>query len=215
MPAPRDASALHATTPPVPLDPLLMVHPRLVSPGHNRMHIDDCSLDANIRAVLTRLLLAGSSTSDAAQAAFGHGVAIMARPTGRRSQSSHDSYRAFVTTRSGLDTMPTSGQDDDIAEAGTDSRAPDAAHGAARRSGTVPSAATLTPPAAPADLLAALAKTPYEWGRHMFETTALDARMAACKLTMKDPADLLILRQTLFEELGPPFIWIFYTSVLE
>ena len=48
----------------------------------------------------------------------------------------------------------------DIEEAGTDSRAPVDAHGAARRSGTVPRAATLTPPAAPADLREALAKTP-------------------------------------------------------
>ena len=49
----------------------------------------------------------------------------------------------------------------------------------------------------------------------MFDTTTLDARMAVCKLTVKDPADLLILRQILFEELSPQFMWIFYTSVLE
>jgi hypothetical protein len=53
-----------------------MVHPRSPSPGHTRTHIGACSSDANRRAVLARLLLDGSSTLDAAQAAIGHGAAI-------------------------------------------------------------------------------------------------------------------------------------------
>jgi hypothetical protein len=112
--------------------------------------------------------------------------------------------RAFVTTRSGLDTMP---RNDDIEEG--------AAQGAPRRLGTVPRAVLLTPPAAPADLRAALATIPAEWGRRMFDPASLDTRMAACKLTVKHPEDLLVLRQALFDDLCPPITWILRTSVLE
>jgi hypothetical protein len=90
-----------------------------------------------------------------------------------------------------------------------------AAQGAPRRLGTVPSAALLTPPAAPADLRAALATIPAEWGRRMFDPASLDTRMAACKLTVKHPEDLLVLRQALFDDLCPSITWILRTSVLE
>jgi hypothetical protein len=90
-----------------------------------------------------------------------------------------------------------------------------AAQGAPRRLGTVPRAALLTPPDAPADLRAALATIPAEWGRRMFDPASLDTRMAACKLTVKHPEDLLVLRQALFDDLCASITWILRTSVLE
>jgi len=54
-----------------------MGQPRWSSPGHNRTHIGVCLLDTNRRAALARILLDGSATLDAAQAALGHGAAIM------------------------------------------------------------------------------------------------------------------------------------------
>jgi hypothetical protein len=106
-------------------------------------------------------------------------------------------------------------RNDDIEEAGPDLRAPHAAQGAPHRLGTVPRAALLTPPEAPADLRAALATIPAEWGRRMFDPASLDTRMAACKLTVKHPEDLLVLRQALFDDLCPSITWILRTSVLE
>jgi hypothetical protein len=106
-------------------------------------------------------------------------------------------------------------RDNDIEEAGPDLRAPHAAQGAPRSLGTVPSDALLTLPEAPADLSAALATTPAEWGRCMFDPASLDTRMAACKLTVKHPKDLLVLRQALFDDLCPSITWILRTSVLE
>ena len=39
--------------------------------------------------------------------------------------------------------------------------------------------------------------------------------MTACKVTVKAPEDLLVLRQTLFDELDPSITWILYTSIFE
>jgi hypothetical protein len=49
----------------------------------------------------------------------------------------------------------------------------------------------------------------------MFDPASLDTRMAACKLTVKHPEDLLVLRQALFDDLCPSITWILRTSVLE
>jgi len=54
----------------------LMGRPRSSSPGHNRTHIGVCSPDTNRLVALTRILLDGSATLDAAPASIGHGAAI-------------------------------------------------------------------------------------------------------------------------------------------
>jgi hypothetical protein len=61
---------------------------RWSSPGYNRTHIGVCLQDTNRRADLARILLDGSGTLDAAQAAIGHGAAI--RP------AEHRVFLAFV-----------------------------------------------------------------------------------------------------------------------
>ena len=137
-----------------------MGQPRWSSPGHNRTHIGVCLPDTDRRAALSRILLDGSATLDAASAAIGHGLALTAaefrvlafvswvelhpcqqaashlpctRPPDRllpdRSRDSlrglrrgshyRAAHRAFVTTRSGFDTMARRRQetDDDITEA--------------------------------------------------------------------------------------------------
>ncbi len=77
--APLDASAFSAHLRPCSGSAGLMVHPRWSPQGHNRTHIGVCLLDTHRRTALARLLIDGSSTPDAAQAAVGHGVAIAAR----------------------------------------------------------------------------------------------------------------------------------------
>jgi hypothetical protein len=64
----------------------------------------------------------------------------------------------------------------------------------------------VTPPSMPGDLRSALAM-PTTFGPKMFEITALHAVSAAFKVKVKDAEDLLLLRDWLFEELGPPYMW--------
>jgi hypothetical protein len=66
----------------------------------------------------------------------------------------------------------------------------------------------------PADLRAALAM-PTTFGPKLFEITALLAVAAACTVKVKDAGDLLLLRHCLFEELGPPYMWVVMLSVVE
>jgi hypothetical protein len=61
----------------------------------------------------------------------------------------------------------------------------------------------VTPPPMPADLRTALAM-PTTFGPKLFEITVLHDVSAACKVKVKDAGDLLLLRDWLFEELGPP-----------
>jgi hypothetical protein len=74
--APRDASAFPAHPRPCSGSAGLMGQPRWSSPGHNRTHIGVCLPDTDRRAALSRILLDGSATLDAASAATGHGAAI-------------------------------------------------------------------------------------------------------------------------------------------
>ena len=55
-----------------------MGQPRWSSPGRNRTHIGVCLSDTDRRAALSRILLDGSATLDAASAAIGHGLALTA-----------------------------------------------------------------------------------------------------------------------------------------
>jgi hypothetical protein len=64
-----------------------------------------------------------------------------------------------------------------------------------------------------ADLCAALAP-PTVFGPKLFEITMLLAIVAACK-PIKDDGDLLLLRETLIEELGPAYMWLIMLSVVE
>jgi hypothetical protein len=72
----------------------------------------------------------------------------------------------------------------------------------------------VTPSSMSADLRTALAM-PTTFGPKMFEITSLIAVAAACKVKVKDDGDLLLLRDWLFEELGPPYMWIVMLSVVE
>ena len=72
----------------------------------------------------------------------------------------------------------------------------------------------VTPPSMPADLSTVLAM-PTTFGPKLFEITALHAVSAACKVKVKDAGDLLLLRDWLFEELGPPYMWTVMLSVVE
>jgi len=56
-----------------------------------------------------------------------------------------------------------------------------------------------------ADLHSALAM-PTTFGTKLFEITALLAVATACKVNVKDNGDLLLLRDWLLEELGPPYM---------
>jgi hypothetical protein len=56
---------------------------------------------------------------------------------------------------------------------------------------------------------------PTTFGPKLFEITALLAVSIACKVKVKDAGDLLLLRDWLFEELGPPYMWIVMLSVVE
>ena len=66
----------------------------------------------------------------------------------------------------------------------------------------------------PADLLTALAM-PTTFGSKLFEITVLHAVSAACKVKVKVVGDLLLLRDWLFEEFGPPYMWTVILSVVE
>ena len=175
--APRDASAFSAHPRSCSGSAGLMGQPRWSSPGHNRTHIGVCLPDTDRRAALSRILLDGSTTLDAASAAIGHGLALTAaefrvlafvslvelhpcqqaashlpctRPPDRllpnRSRNSlrgscrgsnyRAAQRAFVTTRSGFDTMARRRQetDDDVTEA--DDTAGAATSGGASTRGT-------------------------------------------------------------------------------
>ena len=114
--------------------------------------------------------------------------------------------RAFVSTRAGTDTMARGGQDaneDDIMEAGDStfssaSRAPGRSHHLL----CLLTSAQLSP-------------LPTHSARSCLEITALLAVEANCKLTVKDAGNLLFLRDWIFEELGPPSMWIIMLSVVE
>jgi hypothetical protein len=66
----------------------------------------------------------------------------------------------------------------------------------------------------PDDLRTALAM-PTTFGPKLFEISTLHAVSAACKVKVKDTGDLLLLRDWLFEELGPPYMWTVMVSVVE
>jgi hypothetical protein len=72
----------------------------------------------------------------------------------------------------------------------------------------------VTPPSMPADLRTSLAM-PTTFGPKLFEISTLHAVSAACKVKVKDTGDLLLLRDWLFEELGPPYMWTVMLSVVE
>jgi hypothetical protein len=72
----------------------------------------------------------------------------------------------------------------------------------------------VTPPSMPADLLTALAM-PTTFGPKLFEITVLHAVSDTCKVKVKDVGDLLLLRDWLFEELAPPYMWTVMLSVVE
>jgi hypothetical protein len=66
----------------------------------------------------------------------------------------------------------------------------------------------------PADLRTALAM-PTTFGPTLFEITSLHAVSTACKVKVNDTGDLLLLRDWIFEELGPPYMWTVMLSVVE
>jgi hypothetical protein len=66
----------------------------------------------------------------------------------------------------------------------------------------------------PDDLLSPLAM-PTTFGPKLFEISALHAVSAAYKVKVKDTGDLLLLRDWLFEELGPPYMWTVMLFVVE
>ena len=78
--------------------------------------------------------------------------------------------------------------------------------------------ATMTPPAperprTPDDLRDAL-RTPDSFGVKLFEINVLQAIFAAFP-EVKDAGDLLILRETLLEELGPAYMWLINLSLVD
>jgi hypothetical protein len=228
-----------------------MGQPRWSSPGHNRTHIRVCLPDTDRRAALSRILLDGSATLDAASAATGHGAAIRpadlriflafvllvlhpcqqavshlpcTRPPDRllpdrprdslrglrRGSHYRAAQRAFVTTRSGFDTMARRRQETDYEITEADDTAGAATFGGAPTRGT----RQVTPPSVPDDLRTSLAM-PTTFGPKLFEISTLHAVSAACKAKVKDAGDLLLLRDWLFEELGPPYMWTVMLSVVE
>jgi hypothetical protein len=73
----------------------------------------------------------------------------------------------------------------------------------------------VTPPSMSADLLHAALALPITFGTNLFEITVLLAVATVCKVNVKDTGDLLLLRDWIFEELGPPYMWIVMLSVVE
>jgi hypothetical protein len=125
------------------------------------------------------------------------------RPARQSVSSGSHTHRAFITTRAGFDNMARRHRDtyDEITEA--DNTAGAATFGGAPTRG--PRQVTL-PVSMPADLPTAL-DMPTTYGPKLFEITALHAVSAAYKVKVKDTGDLLLLRDWLFEELGPPYMW--------
>jgi len=66
----------------------------------------------------------------------------------------------------------------------------------------------------PDDLHTALDMTT-TFGPKLFEISILHAVSADCKVKVKDAGHLLLLRDWLFEELGPPYMWTVMLSVVE
>ena len=64
------------------------------------------------------------------------------------------------------------------------------------------------------DLFTALAM-PTTFGPKLFEISALHTVSTDCKVKVKDAGDVLLLRDWLFEELGPPYMWTVMPSVVE
>jgi hypothetical protein len=63
-----------------------------------------------------------------------------------------------------------------------------------------------SPPSIP-DVLRTALVPPTSFGTKLFEVTALLSVATDCK-SMKDAGDLLLLRDSIFEDLGPPYMWI-------
>ena len=72
----------------------------------------------------------------------------------------------------------------------------------------------VTMPSMSADLRTVLAM-PTTFGPTLFEIISLHAVSTACKVKVNDAGDLLLLRDWLFEELGPPYMWTVMLSVVE
>jgi hypothetical protein len=121
-----------------------------------------------------------------------------------------NSRRAYVTTRAGTDTMARRRQDDDDEITQTDDTACDASFGGSSLRDT----RQVTPPSMSADLRTDFAM-PTTFGPNLFEIPTLYAVSAACKVKVKDTGNLLLLRDLLFEELGPPYMWTVMLSVVE
>jgi hypothetical protein len=102
----------------------------------------------------------------------------------------------------------TDADEDDITESGDTASA--STFGGASMRGT----RQVTPPLTPADLRTALAP-PTTFGTNLFEVTTLLAVATACKLNIKDAGDLLLLRDWIFDELRPPYMWIIMLYVVE
>ena len=138
------------------------------------------------------------------------------RPRQRRPEGSRDRFfQAFAVTRAGTDTMPTRRDDDEEITADAASEAP--ARGVrAPRFG--PRGASMTPPAperpaTPDDLRTALGP-PTSYGVKLFEVAVLLAILKACP-DVQDAGDLLILRETLLEDMGPAYMWLINMSLAE
>ena len=119
-------------------------------------------------------------------------------------RSHRPAARAFVTTRSGTNTMARRRQDSPDETTEADDTAVAAARGPRQ----------VTPPSVPADLRAALAM-PDSFGTKLFESHNLQTTAAACPVTVNDAGDLLLLRDWIFQELGPSFMWTVMLSVVE
>jgi len=110
--------------------------------------------------------------------------------------------------------MPTRRDEDEITE---DAASTTARGVRAPRFGTR-AHAPMTPPAperpvTPDDLRNALG-APASYGVKLFEVIVLQAILAACP-DVKDAGDLLILRETLLEDMGPAYMWLINLSLVE
>jgi len=135
----------------------------------------------------------------------------------RLDQGSRDraEARAFVVTRAGTDTMPTRREEDEIEE----DAAPATERGAGRASRFGTRAhATMTPPTPERpptqDDLRDAMRVPASFGVKLFEINVLQAILAACP-DVKDAGDLLILRETLLEDMGPAYMWLINLSLVD
>jgi len=68
-------------------------------------------------------------------------------------------------------------------------------------------------PATPDDLRTALG-APTSYGVKLFEVIVLQAILKACP-DVKDAGDLLILRETLLEDMGPAYMWLINLSLVD